>query len=207
LSYTDKLFLALFGVLFIVSTLLRNKPVIKEGLIIGFSLIVILSWGLTSLLIFLTIALLNFAAAPLVARYRDRRLLTAIIAANLFALAAFKYHGFISGNLQTLSVGLPIFALGIPLAISFYTFHLISYLVELNAGRTQLATPRQFLFFLSFFPHVVAGPIVRPWQFIPQVGKVRVSKGDRAVGLHHLAVGIFLKAVIANNLAAIIDPL
>jgi alginate O-acetyltransferase complex protein AlgI len=206
-SYTDKLFLALFVTLLVASTLLKHRPSIKEWLIIPFRLVVMVSWGAASLLIFLIIALLNFGAAHLIAQNRDRRILVLAISFDILALAAFKYYGFFSANIHTaIGATLPVFPLGIPLAISFYTFHIISYLVDLHAGKATLAGPRKYLFYLGFFPHVIAGPIVRPWQLLPQIGKVRVSAGDRVIGLHHLVVGMFLKAVVANNLAAIIDP-
>jgi alginate O-acetyltransferase complex protein AlgI len=98
------------------------------------------------------------------------------------------------------------FPLGIPLAISFYTFHLISYAVDVTKGRTRKLSIREYLFYLGFFPHVIAGPIVRAWQMVPQIGKVRRIQGDISIGLHYLVVGIFLKAVVANNIAQIIDP-
>jgi alginate O-acetyltransferase complex protein AlgI len=205
--YTDKLFLALFVALLIASTLLKHRPSIKEWLIITFSLVVIISWGAASLLTFLIIALLNYGAAHRIAQNQDRRILVLAISFDLLALAAFKYYSFFSANIQTaIGATLPVFPLGIPLAISFYIFHMISYLVDLQAGKATWAEPRKYLFYLGFFPHVIAGPIVRPWQFLPQVGKVRVSAGDGVIGLHHLAVGMFLKAVVANNLGAIIDP-
>jgi D-alanyl-lipoteichoic acid acyltransferase DltB (MBOAT superfamily) len=207
LAYTGKLFLALFVLLFIASIWLRNRPAVKEWLIIAFSLLVILSWGALSLLTFLVIALLNYGAAQWIARTRSGAILAAAIAVDLAALAAFKYHGFFGGNGESgFGSELPVFSLGIPLAISFYTFHLISYLVDLRAGEARLASPKHYLFYLGFFPHVVAGPIVRPWQFLPQIGKVRDSAGDWTVGFHHLAVGLFLKAVVANKIGRIIDP-
>jgi D-alanyl-lipoteichoic acid acyltransferase DltB (MBOAT superfamily) len=208
MAYTDKLFLALFVILFVTAACLKDRPAVKEWLIIGFSLLIILSWGAASLLIFLIIAALNYGAAHLIARNPDRKFLIAAITANVLALAAFKYYDFFRSNIGTVvDATLPVFSLGIPLAISFYTFHIISYLVDLQARKTTLARPRGYIFYLSFFPHVIAGPIVRPWQLLPQIGRIRISTGDKVIGLHHLAVGMFLKAVVANNLAALIDPI
>ena len=207
MAYTDKLFLAVFVALLVAARLLKNRPALKEWVIVAFGLALILSWGAPSLLTFLAIATVNYGAAILIARSGDKRILAAAIAIDLLALATFKYRDFLGADLAAVSgTRLPVFTLGIPLAISFYTFHVISYLVDLRAGKAALVGPRKYIFYLGFFPHVIAGPIVRPWQLMPQAGKVRVSRGDGVIGLHHLAVGMFLKLVVADNIAGIIDP-
>ena len=64
----------------------------------------------------------------------------------------------------------------------------------------------RYLFYLSFFPHVVAGPIVRTWQLVPQLRFTRRVTADWAMGLHFLVTGFFLKSICADNIAGIIDP-
>src|SRR6201999_3001469 len=109
---------------------------------------------------------------------------------DLGALAAFKYS-----RLHVTT------SLGIPLAISFYTFHIISYLVDIYRGKTREVTFGRYLFYLSFFPHVIAGPIVRTWQLVPQLRLTRRVSADWAIGFHFLVTGFFLKTICADNVA------
>jgi alginate O-acetyltransferase complex protein AlgI len=130
-----------------------------------------------------------------------------MIAADIAALALFKYSNFVGGNIAA-ATGWPTpqLALGIPLAISFYTFHIISYLVDVHRKVVPEAGFRHYIFYLSFFPHVVAGPIVRAWQLMPQLRTTRRVRTDLAIGVHFLVTGIFLKSVLADNIGGAIDP-
>lgn len=214
--YTDTLFLVLFALVWGITRLLRPWPVLKEWWLIAFSLFVIASWGYYDLTVFLAVLLVNFAAVKImgahegrgeVERKKARIILVCTLSFDVLILGFFKYADFIGGNLGDVTgLAIPKFPLGIPLAISFYTFHLISYIVDIHAGRTKVATFRQYVFYLSFFPHVIAGPIVRAWQLMPQIGKTRRIRTDFLMGFHYLITGLFLKSVAANNLAAVIDP-
>ncbi len=209
--YTDTNFLELFALVWLVVKLLRPWPAIKEWFLIAVSFLVIASWGYFDLALFLIVLSFNFAAAVLISRSDNgvgRRILIGAIALDVATLAVFKYSNFVGQNIAAV-IGhkFPDFPLGIPLAISFYTFHLISYLVDLHARRVKLASVRGYVFYLSFFPHVIAGPITRAWQLVPQVGKTRRIRTDFTMGFHFLVTGFFLKVVIANNIAAAIDPL
>ncbi|MDE7381997.1 MAG: MBOAT family protein [Muribaculaceae bacterium] len=126
------------------------------------------------------------------------------IAISLSILGYFKYANFflwnwnqmVQGNFQPLEIILPV-------GISFYTFQSISYVVDVYKGRI-LPTRYwiDYLFFLSFFPALVAGPIVRADYFIPQIEKNQVaSKEEIYGGLWLIIIGIFKKAVIADYIA------
>lgn len=210
MSYTDVLFILLLACLCILCRWLRPWPRFREWTIVAFSLLVVASWGVFSLLLMLAIAAINFVAIALAssaAPQRQRALLIAAIVFDIAALAFFKYAGFVAANLGlVLSVNLGVPALGIPLAISFYTFQLISYLVDSLRRRIPPLGLRQYLFYLCFFPHVIAGPIVRVWQLPSQLGRIRKLPTDLAFGIHYFVVGFFLKAVVAGNLASAMDP-
>ncbi|MGH7036302.1 MAG: MBOAT family O-acyltransferase, partial [Stellaceae bacterium] len=210
MSYTDILFVALFVGVCVLSRLLRRWPAIREWTIIGFSLLIVASWGLFSLALLLAVAAVNFAAAVAAAPAAPRRRRAILIGAIVFDLAAlgfFKYAGFVAANADSIfDAKLSVPALGIPLAISFYTFHLISYLVDGLRRKIPPLPLRQYLFYLCFFQHLIAGPIVRTWQLPSQLGRVRVIGGDMLFGVHYFVLGFFLKAVVANNLAQSIDP-
>ena len=193
-----------------ICRLLRGWPAAKEWFLIGFSFLVIATWGYFDLALFLAVLALNFVAAQLIVESvppRSRSILALIITTDVATLALFKYVNFIGANVSLVTgLTIPSFPLGIPLAISFYTFHLISYLTDLQAGRVKLASAREYLFYLCFFPHVIAGPIVRAWQLVPQIGRTRRVRTDFAMGFHFLVTGFFLKMVLANNLGRIIEP-
>jgi D-alanyl-lipoteichoic acid acyltransferase DltB (MBOAT superfamily) len=133
------------------------------------------------------------------------RLCGLAVAANLALLAYFKYTGFLLANLNSLlgwQASLP--ALAWPLGISFFTFQQIAYLVDVRRG--QPAEPRllNYLLFVSFFSKVLAGPIVRLGQMLPQLrlpGLGRVKHQDMALGLALLVVGLFKKQFLADELA------
>jgi alginate O-acetyltransferase complex protein AlgI len=208
--YTDPLFLLLFAGLWVLQKLLQPWPAAKEWMLIAFSFAVIASWGYFDLGLFLAVLLVNFGASIALDQAKPSRsvpILTAFIVLDVAILLFFKYANFIGGNVSAISGwSIPKFPLGIPLAISFYIFHLISYLVDLQAKRVRVAHVREYLFYLSFFPHVIAGPIVRAWQLVPQIGKIRRVRTDFMIGFHFLVTGFFLKMVVANNIAQAIDP-
>src|SRR5262249_34063665 len=124
--YTDTLFLILFTFVAVASTALKSHPRAREWLLIGFSLFIVASWGMFDVALFVGIAVVTFFAASPIVRLagRPRQILLAmVIAADIAALALFKYANFVTGNVAA-ATGWPApqLALGIPLAISFYTF-------------------------------------------------------------------------------------
>ncbi len=209
MTYTDTFFLVLFILMFVAVRALNGMPRLKETLIIVFSCLIIASWGLFGLAVFLVVVVINYISACMMQRIgsgRSRLLLASTIVIDVGILVAFKYMSFIDVNLSEItSIKMPRFSLGIPIAISFYTFHIISYLVDLYAGRIVHTSFRKYLFYLSFFPHVIAGPIVRAWQLIPQIGVRRRIRTDMMMGLHLFVTGFFLKSVSADNIAHGID--
>jgi D-alanyl-lipoteichoic acid acyltransferase DltB (MBOAT superfamily) len=91
----------------------------------------------------------------------------------------------------------------VPIGISFYTFESLSYIIDIYRGRFQPASsPLEFLVFIAFFPHLVAGPIIRPYDFLPQLRPVpSLSLAESGRGLYLICVGLAKKAVIADLLA------
>lgn len=134
---------------------------------------------------------------------------------NLGVLATFKYLLFLTANLNFLTglFGLepivPLVDLLLPVGISFYTFQTLSYTIEIYQGKT---TPRasfiDFALFVSFFPQLVAGPIVRASVFMPQLDTPRrLDRGDIGTGLFLIQKGLFKKIVIADFIGInLVDP-
>jgi alginate O-acetyltransferase complex protein AlgI len=98
----------------------------------------------------------------------------------------------------------------LPLGISFYTFELISYLVDLRRGDGRHYPLRQFCLFIFLFPHLVAGPIIRHNEIIPQfsLSPLREGLGMRfAHGIAFFVIGCVKKVFLADPLAQIADPI
>jgi alginate O-acetyltransferase complex protein AlgI len=159
----------------------------------------------------LPIALLG-AATYLLARTRRPDACVAGIVLSAAALAFYKYGHFLATDvLGLLSASLAEWVLaGIdrlqpvtpPLAISFFTFEFVHYLVEVRRGRTPIRSPFEFGLFTVFFPSLAAGPIKRYQQFIPALhaGRRGVAREDLAAGLGRIIVGYAKKLLIADNL-------
>jgi alginate O-acetyltransferase complex protein AlgI len=148
------------------------------------------------------------------AEHTRRWIVAATVAVDLGVLGTFKYYGFfvdeIGGFLDSIGLGmpLPLLTLALPIGLSFITFQAISYVVDVKRGLLPPASTLDFALYLSFFPHVVAGPIVRAREFIPQLSKPR-DPANVAVGaaVVLIALGLVKKVMIADYLArTVVDP-
>jgi len=143
------------------------------------------------------------------AQERTRKLLMWVaVAGDLAVLGYFKYYDFFVSSSHNLAVdagiGLPLETRSIvlPVGISFYTFMAISYVVDTYRGDFKPVTLGKFAAYLSFFPHLVAGPIVRGSELIPQMEARRDPRRvDTSRAFYLIATGLFKKVVIANYLA------
>jgi alginate O-acetyltransferase complex protein AlgI len=164
------------------------------------------------------LTLANQGAAKLVHRSGDERMRRRIVAAavviDLGTLGVFKYYGFFAEEINNvldgvgLGLPLPLAAIALPVGISFIVFQAISYTVDVHRRLIEPASTIDFGLYLSFFPHLVAGPIVRAREFIPQLAKPR-DPGTVAVGaaVSLIVIGLVKKVVIADYLArAVVDP-
>lgn len=138
----------------------------------------------------------------------DKALLVISVAANLFLLGYFKYSNFLLGNLFWLH-GTPFNAWDIflPIGISFYTFQTISYVVDTYRGTiVPTRSLLDYAFYMSFFPHLVAGPIVRARDFLPQVKVISFpSNKEISLGAYLVIKGLVKKAIIADHLSQYAD--
>ena len=133
----------------------------------------------------------NPATAPRTARFG--------IALIVLVLAFFKYRGFLTGTTWFAAVGLP-------LGISFYSFEAISYLIDTRQGRTPSRSFADLWLFLVFWPHLIAGPIVRSRELIPQFSFNKRFEGRFVLeGMDRLLLGLVQKNLIANNLGPWVD--
>jgi D-alanyl-lipoteichoic acid acyltransferase DltB (MBOAT superfamily) len=139
----------------------------------------------------------------------------AAVTTNLAVLAWFKYIGFLSLSLQSglrfvgIGARVPLPEVLLPVGISFFTFQALSYVIDTYRGKIEPVSLLEFGVYLSFFPHLVAGPIVRATEFLPQI-KEKISPRHVDVGKAFwlISLGLFKKVVIASYLGTYAaDPL
>jgi alginate O-acetyltransferase complex protein AlgI len=178
-----------------------------------------MSWNPWLILLILFSASVDFAAGLWIESTPSaalrRTLLVGSIGTNLALLGFFKYANFFLDSTQRLlgcfevTLSRPTLDIILPLGISFYTFETISYIVDVYRGRTRaVRDPLDYAVFIMFFPHLVAGPIVRPRDFLPQLRRPKRLDWDRVhLGVRMFLVGLFKKCVIADHLGTlIVDP-
>jgi alginate O-acetyltransferase complex protein AlgI len=156
----------------------------------------------------------DFLVAPKLAPERGdaqrKRWLILSLVWNFTILGIFKYFDFFAGSLVDAlnqlgihNISLPLFHIILPPGISFYTFEEVAYVVDVYKGRVQPATSYlDYALFISFFPHLIAGPIQRPSQLLPQVQNPRAFDGEQFFhGLMLIFSGLVRKCVVADNCA------
>jgi alginate O-acetyltransferase complex protein AlgI len=176
----------------------------------GASLFFYAAWRPAYLLVLIASVAANFSLGLLMeAPLRRRAVGTFGVALNLLALCYFKYTGFILDAVSAArGTPLPFVEIVLPLGISFFTFQQIAYLVDIMRGAKVERDIVSYTLFVSFFPHLIAGPLVHHAEMIPQFKRSRTGRSAvlAARGLAIFAAGLFKKVVIADNLAQFVSP-
>jgi len=212
-SVTFLIFFAVVGVLFFILPQRFRWVVLLVS-----SYLFYLSGKPESLLLLAVLTLINYYAAIQMGRKAAKkergRLLLLSLFSNLGLLVAFKYFNFFG---QTLKIvfeqggvfpDIPIFHIFLPVGISFYTFKNLSYSIDVYRGHIE---PERhlgvFAVYVAFFPQLLAGPIERARRLLPQFHKPTDLDDRRIIrGLRLILWGLFQKMVVADNLAAFVDP-
>ncbi|MBR3679600.1 MAG: MBOAT family protein [Oscillospiraceae bacterium] len=126
---------------------------------------------------------------------------------NIGLLGVFKYSGFIVENLNLIPyIELPVPTITLPIGISFYTFQILSYIIDLYWGNVKVQrSPFRFLLYIAMFPQLVAGPIVRYSAIEQEIQERHVTLTDFSNGITRLILGLSKKVILANHLSAIVD--
>ena len=180
--------------------------------LISASLVFYGSWNAAFVLLILLSISLNFLVGHrLASSAAKRRWLTLGVGGNLAVLGYFKYANFFVDNLNSLGNWLiPLPSITLPLAISFFTFQQIAYLVDVSRDQCRDYEFRHYALFVLFFPQLVAGPIVHHREMMPQfqkLGSTASIRTDLTVGLTFIIIGLFKKLVLADSLALYADPI
>jgi alginate O-acetyltransferase complex protein AlgI len=203
--FSSLIFVYAFLPLCLVLYLLVRKPLIRNYILIAFSL-VFYAWG-EPVYVFLMLATVaaNHLFAQLISRLNDRKayrraaLIVALII-DLGLLALFKYSGMIVITINQLSgAAIPVPELALPIGISFYTFQVITYMLDVY--RNKVPVQKRFsllLLYVSMFPQLVAGPIVRYGDIADKLNSRDIDYRLFASGVSRFIVGLAKKAILAN---------
>jgi len=155
----------------------------------------------------------NFAAGYLIAHKKfaakQKIIFVISIAINLILLGVFKYTNFFIATANTLGVHWSSLDIILPLGISFFTFTQIAYLVDVYKGIAREYNFIHYMLFVTWFPHLIAGPVLHHKQMMPQFASPSIYKPNNesiAVGLTLFSLGLFKKVVLADQFALFANP-
>ena len=206
----------LIAVLFLYAAMDNYRQ--RAAIILVASLVFYGSWKPSYLLLLITSLTLNYGFYRILRQSRSRAWLSLALVINLGVLVFFKYLGLFFDTLITLGgyFQLPVPAetpswaqWALPLGVSFYTFHMLSVMIDVYRGDwVRPISFRVWSLYVTFFPHMIAGPILRASELVEQLEKIEPLKLD-AVRLGALIFigGLIKKSLFADNLAGIVEPL
>lgn len=191
----------------IIYYLLRSRT--ARNVFLTFVSLFFYAWGEPwfVLVMLLSIVINWFIALRIGAGGHKKAWLVVGLVCDLGLLAGFKYLGFLMENVNWIfHLSLPVPQIVLPIGISFFTFQAISYIVDVyrGDGRVQKSLMNVCLY-ISFFPQLIAGPIVRYQTFDDQITTRRETLDDFCEGIRRFIVGLAKKVLLANNLAALAD--
>lgn len=193
----------------LLSTETERSNNARNSMLVIFSL-VFYAWG-EPVYVFLMLAcvFINYLSGLVINSCeggKRRAALTVGLICNIAILGTFKYLGFFAATLGDMGIAVSVPAISLPIGISFYTFQSISYLIDVY--RKESPVQRRFtglLLYISMFPQLIAGPIVRYGTVADEIHNRRVSVDDFADGAYRFLIGLGKKVIIANQLSEIAD--
>lgn len=193
----------------LLSTETERSNNARNSMLVIFSL-VFYAWG-EPVYVFLMLAcvFINYLSGLVINSCEGgmrRAALTVGLICNIAILGTFKYLGFFAATLGDMGIAVSVPAISLPIGISFYTFQSISYLIDVY--RKESPVQRRFtglLLYISMFPQLIAGPIVRYGTVADEIHNRRVSADDFADGAYRFLIGLGKKVIIANQLSEIAD--
>ena len=180
--------------------------VLKNAVLLLASLL-FYAWGEPRLVVIMVlVAFAAYAGGLAIDRFRGTRpglliyvLTIVLITGNLFV---FKYLNFAADTLGSLGLSIEIGTIRLPIGISFYTFQILSYVIDLKRGSVKLQKSFfNLLLYLCFFPQLIAGPIVRYSTVETEITKRRENQEESIIGIKRFIIGLAKKAILSNGIA------
>jgi len=196
--FNSFLFLFFFAGVFLLRWTLPRRYVAPLLLVASYGFY--LSWGIRYGLLIAGMTLFTYFAAARIRGAKGaakKRTLAVTVVLLLVPLVFFKYTDFLLGTLGSSTK----LGLALPLGISFFTFEMLSYVIDLYRGGPEAKNLLEFFLYIAYFPHLVAGPIVRADELLPELSKERPFDSERvSAGMFVALFGLVKKIVIADNL-------
>ena len=188
-----------------------DRPTARQATLVLASLIFYGWWDARFVPLLLAHCAIAWAGPVLAQKTGRRAFIDAAIVLQFLSLAFFKYTNFLVANVeQATGIVLPKSDILLPIGISFYTFQLVSYLIDVRRGHAPAHPLGSILLYISFFPHLIAGPIVRHNELLPQFAAdpLRPGVAERlGKGLTLFIIGMAKKVLLADPLSRLADPI
>lgn len=188
-----------------------SPKLLKNGILTLFSLF-FYAWGEPRYVVLMILSVfVNYFFGLMVEKIgRKRWLLVLCVALNLLTLGYFKYYNFLAGVLNPMLKGcgfeLPAIQVSLPIGISFYTFQALSYVVDVYRGENRAQkNPINMMLYISFFPQLIAGPIVKYHDIEEQINDRRITLEGFTYGVKRFIFGLGKKVILANTFAEVVD--
>ncbi len=211
--FSSMLFLGLFLPILLI-LYYCNKNIIYKNIVLLIASLIFYGWGEPFLILnMLFSALVGWIAGFGVVKWRgtwkSKASLIAALVVDIGLLIMFKYTGFFINNVTKLfGTHCSFSGFALPLGISFYTFQILSYTIDVYRGEADTQKDfYKFLLYVSMFPQLVAGPIVRYVDIAEQISKRSVTIKDFEYGIIRFCQGLFKKIVLANYAGSMVDAL
>lgn len=205
--FSSLLFVCLFlPAVLILHTAVKNLKV-KNGLLLLASLLFYTYGEPIYILLMLFSTFLNYAFALLISKKNKKVFLISAVIANLVILCIFKYSGFFLTTLNGIfGISLPVPDIPLPIGISFFTFQALSYVIDVYREEVEVQKNYgKLLLYISFFPQLIAGPIVRYKDIAREIDNRSADIKDIAFGLRRFIAGLGKKVLISNTMAIAVD--
>ena len=210
--FSSTVFLFIFlPAVWLIYSLIPSRFLKAKNIILSVASIVFYAYGEpVYVFVMLGSVTFNYFAALLIEKKSGRSqkvLCGAAVAVNLAALGLFKYVPWLVSTLNTAAgLAIPVPALTIPVGISFYTFQILSYVIDVKRGKVSAQRRYADLFlYISFFPQLIAGPIVKYSDIADQIASRTVTLDKTARGVRRFIIGLSKKVLISNTAAVIAD--
>ena len=177
----------------------------KNAVLLAFSLFFYAWGGVTYALLMVLAIIMGYVAGLLIEKFRGRKVSKVIlflaVAAVISFMLYFKYTDFFIDNFNKVTgLSIPLLRLALPIGISFYTFQIISYVVDVYRGEKAQKNPINLAAYVAMFPQLIAGPIVRYADVARELEERTHSITDAAQGVRRFIMGLAKKVLIANSM-------
>ena len=209
--FSSVIFLCIFfPIVFILHTILPNGRV-RNAILILASILFYAFGEPVYVILLLVSVLLNYLLGLGVSGKSGKLFLFCAVTVNIGLLIVFKYAGFIAASINNVlpaGTQIPVPKLSLPIGISFYTFQALSYVVDVYRKQVKVQkNPLRLLLYISFFPQLIAGPIVKYHDIENEIRDRKVTVDGAWRGLTRFSVGLGKKVLIANTMAFAADKL